>query len=35
MAKIRHILEELSLEIATPAETREMLGLKGSDQVEF
>ena len=35
MAKIRHILEELSLEIATPEETREMLGLKGSDQVEF
>ena len=35
VAKIRHILEELSLEIATPEETREMLGLKGSDQVEF
>jgi uncharacterized protein (DUF849 family) len=35
VAKIRHILEELSLEIATPEETREMLRLKGSDQVEF
>jgi uncharacterized protein (DUF849 family) len=33
--KIRHILEELSLEIATPAEARAMLGLKGGDQVGF
>ncbi|WPB57355.1 3-keto-5-aminohexanoate cleavage protein [Xylophilus sp. GOD-11R] len=31
--KIRRILTELSLEIATPAEAREMLGLKGSDAV--
>ena len=33
--KIRHILEELSLEIATPAEARAMLGLKGADQTGF
>jgi uncharacterized protein (DUF849 family) len=33
--KIRRILEELSLEIATPDEAREMLGLKGADQVAF
>jgi uncharacterized protein (DUF849 family) len=31
--KIRRILTELSLEIATPAEAREMLGLKGQDAV--
>jgi uncharacterized protein (DUF849 family) len=31
--KIRRILTELSLEIATPAEAREMLGLKGRDAV--
>ena len=30
---IRRILERLSLEIATPAEAREMLTLKGADQV--
>jgi uncharacterized protein (DUF849 family) len=30
---IRRILERLSLEIATPAEAREMLALKGADQV--
>lgn len=35
VAKIRHILEELSLEIATPAEAREMMGLKGGDMVNF
>jgi uncharacterized protein (DUF849 family) len=35
VSKIRRILEELSLEIATPAEAREMLGLKGGDQVNF
>lgn len=35
VAKIRRILEELSFEIATPAEAREMLGLKGGDQVNF
>ena len=35
VAKVRRIVEELSLEIATPAEAREMLGLKGGDQVNF
>ena len=33
--KIRRILEELSLEPATPAQAREMLGLKGADRVAF
>src|SRR6185369_14922991 len=33
--KIRGILEELSLQIATPAEAREMLKLKGGDRVGF
>ncbi|WP_135468976.1 BKACE family enzyme [Crenalkalicoccus roseus] len=35
VAKIRRILEELSLEIATPAEARQMLALKGGDRVKF
>jgi len=35
VAKIRRILEELSLEIATPAEAREMLQTKGSHSVNF
>ncbi len=35
VAKIRRILEELSLEIATADEARAMLGLKGGDQVAF
>ena len=35
VAKIRRILEELSLEIATPAEARALLSLKGGDQVGF
>lgn len=35
VAKIRRILEELSLEVATPAEARTMLDLKGADQVAF
>ena len=35
VAKIRRIIEELSLEVATPAEAREMLALKGADQVGF
>ena len=35
VAKIRHIMEELSLEIATPDEARQMLDLKGGDQVGF
>jgi uncharacterized protein (DUF849 family) len=33
--KIRTILEELGIEIATPQEAREMLGLKGADAVGF
>lgn len=33
--KIRHILEELSLDIATPDEARAMLGLKGKNAVNF
>jgi uncharacterized protein (DUF849 family) len=33
--RIRQILEGLSLEIATPAEAREMLDLKGGDNVAF
>ena len=32
---IRSVLEQLSLEIATPAETRQILGLKGGDNVAF
>jgi uncharacterized protein (DUF849 family) len=35
VAKIRRILEELSLEIATPKEARAMLALKGGDAVGF
>jgi uncharacterized protein (DUF849 family) len=35
VAKIRRILEELSLEIATPTEARQMLALKGGDLVGF
>jgi uncharacterized protein (DUF849 family) len=33
--KIRRILDELSLEVATPDEARHMLGLKGRDAVAF
>jgi len=33
--KIRRILSEFSLEIATPEETREILNLKGKDEVDF
>jgi uncharacterized protein (DUF849 family) len=33
--RIRIILEALSLEVATPAEAREMLALKGGDRVAF
>jgi uncharacterized protein (DUF849 family) len=33
--KIRAIIENLSLEVATPDEAREMLNLKGADQVAF
>jgi uncharacterized protein (DUF849 family) len=35
VAKIRRICEDLSLEIATPAEAREILALKGGDMVAF
>ncbi len=35
VAKIRRILEDLSIEIATPAEAREILKLKGADRVGF
>ena len=33
--KVRRILEELSLEIASPDEARRMLALKGADLVGF
>src|SRR5690606_41290294 len=33
--KIRNILTELGIEIATPDEARDMLNLKGSDRVAF
>ena len=33
--KIRQVLEGLSLQIATPDEARQMLALKGADQVNF
>lgn len=33
--KVREIIEGLSLEVATPDEAREMLQLKGADQVDF
>jgi uncharacterized protein (DUF849 family) len=35
VAKIRRILEDLSLEIASPTEARAMLDLKGADRVGF
>jgi uncharacterized protein (DUF849 family) len=35
VAKVRRILEELGLEVATPAEARALLQLKGRDQVGF
>jgi uncharacterized protein (DUF849 family) len=35
MTRIRTILEALSLDVATPAEARAMLALKGGDQVAF
>ena len=35
VAKIRRILEELGLEIATPDETRQILQLKGRENVNF
>jgi uncharacterized protein (DUF849 family) len=33
--KIRRVLDELSIEVATPAETRQILDLKGLDKVAF
>lgn len=35
VAKIRRIVEELGLAVATPAEARKMLALKGGDRVRF
>jgi uncharacterized protein (DUF849 family) len=35
VAKIRRIVEELGHEVATPAEARAVLGLKGGDRVNF
>ena len=35
VAKIRRILGELSLEVATPDEARDMLKLKGGNEVAF
>lgn len=35
VSKIRHIIEELGLEIATPTEARKILALKGGDRVGF
>lgn len=35
VAKIRRIIEELGMEVATPAEARETLALKGGDMVGF
>ena len=35
VTKIRRIVEDLSLEVATPAEARQRLALKGGDQVGF
>jgi uncharacterized protein (DUF849 family) len=33
--RIRTVLEALNLEIATPAEARQLLNLKGGQQVAF
>jgi uncharacterized protein (DUF849 family) len=35
VSKVRRILEELGLEIATPDDAREMLKLKGKNNVNF
>jgi uncharacterized protein (DUF849 family) len=35
VAKIRRLIEELGYQVATPAEARQMLALKGADQVKF
>jgi uncharacterized protein (DUF849 family) len=33
--KVRRIIENLGLQVATPQEARDILGLKGGDQVAF
>jgi uncharacterized protein (DUF849 family) len=35
VGKMRPICEELGAAVATPAETRKMIGLKGMEQVPF
>ena len=35
VAKIRRVIEELGLQVATAKEARELLGLKGADRVKF
>ena len=35
VTKIRQVLEGLSLEVASPAKARDLLSLKGGDQVGF
>jgi uncharacterized protein (DUF849 family) len=35
VTKVRQIIEGLGLDVATPDDAREMLGLKGADQVGF
>jgi uncharacterized protein (DUF849 family) len=35
VTRVRQIIEGLGLEIATPAEAREILALKGADKVGF
>lgn len=35
VTKVRRVIEELGLEVATPSEARTMLGLKGGDRVNF
>lgn len=35
VTKVRHVLEGLSLDVATPDEARHMLALKGRDAVAF
>ena len=35
VAKIKHILEQVSLEVASPDEAREMIATKGGDNVNF
>ena len=35
VVKVRQIIESLGLKVATPDEAREILSLKGGDQVNF